>query len=528
MKENQFLDGLNNIEDEIVEQFINMDCKLQESARKKTKIIWIRYSAMASCIALIVSAALLVPKIFNDDPQTVVSNSDISHGDFYISEPEQSEPEQSDPDSSEPESSEPNSSEPESSEPESSEPESSEPNSSEPESSEPNSSEPESSEPNSELPPIPNWDDAKYSSWQISQLFNNQYESVSTKAYTTVVVPDAKYLPIDELPNEEYLPLYYQIGIEPDLSCEPDESNEFGLNEEELLSFFDEQLPNASDFIGVSIPKEKFTKMQFSNRLVLYYDMGSHYIMLNQNEDFNSFCVRGKQTSIVGGETIQIDQRLSDEEIIETIQNVKNKLFEAFDVSFTDVKITRSFDEYSTNGANYIHIYFYDKNAHLLNSLQKIPVSDYICISFDNNKNFTGKNASDSILNNCEVTYYEMRYDLQTKYAVKSNAEIISIEEAEILLYNGYVFGGHSCSLCMASQENVSFEGYDFVDIEYVFQTESIYNNMNLGVPFYAFYKKIGTGKNGNSIYAKTYVAAIKVRGYAAYFESQKSNHKNT
>ena len=43
----------------------------------------------------------------------------------------------------------------------------------------------------------------------------------------------------------------------------------------------------------------------------------------------------------------------------------------------------------------------------------------------------------------------------------------------------------------------------------------------------YAFYKKIGTGKNGNSIYAKTYVAAIEVRGYDAYFESQTKNHKN-
>ena len=97
MKENEFLDGLNNIENEIVEQFISMDCKLQGKANKKPKIIWLRYSAMVSCIALIVSAALLVPKIFNDDPQPVVSNSEISHGDFYISEPEQSEPDSSEP-----------------------------------------------------------------------------------------------------------------------------------------------------------------------------------------------------------------------------------------------------------------------------------------------------------------------------------------------------------------------------------------------------------------------------------------------
>ena len=48
------------------------------------------------------------------------------------------------------------------------------------------------------------------------------------------------------------------------------------------------------------------------------------------------------------------------------------------------------------------------------------------------------------------------------------------------------------------------------------------------GVPFYAFYKKIGTAENGNICYAKTYVAAIEVSGYKEYFESQKNYHKNT
>jgi len=395
-------------------------------------------------------------------------------------------------------------------------------------SSEPDSSEPDSSEPNSELPPIPNWDDAIYSARQISELFYNQYESVATNAYTTVFVPDDKYLPIDKIPNEGYLPLYYlndtDESWESDQSREPDEPIGNELNEDEFRGFFSEQLPKGSDFIGMSIPEDKFTMRKlYNNELWLYYDMGSHYILLKQNENFNSFCIRGNPISIIGGETIQIDQRLSDDEIVESIQSVKNKLFEAFNVSFTDIKIVRSFDDYSTHGANYIHVYFYDKNAHLLNSLQKIPVSDYICISFDN-----GENASDGILTNCRITYYKMRCDIQTKYEIKSNAEIISLEEAEALLYNGCVFGGHSCTLCMAANEKVSFEGYDFVDIEYVFQTESIYNNMNLGAPFYAFYKKIGTGKNGNSIYAKTYVAAIKVRGYTAYLESQKANHKNT
>ena len=44
-------------------------------------------------------------------------------------------------------------------------------------------------------------------------------------------------------------------------------------------------------------------------------------------------------------------------------------------------------------------------------------------------------------------------------------------------------------------------------------------------MPFYAFYKKIGTAKNGNTIYAKTYVCAIETSGLDEYFEAQSKNH---
>ena len=49
----------------------------------------------------------------------------------------------------------------------------------------------------------------------------------------------------------------------------------------------------------------------------------------------------------------------------------------------------------------------------------------------------------------------------------------------------------------------------------------------SIGIPFYAFYKNIGTSANGNTIYAKTYVPAIQVSGYEEYFESQKDNHRS-
>jgi len=47
-----------------------------------------------------------------------------------------------------------------------------------------------------------------------------------------------------------------------------------------------------------------------------------------------------------------------------------------------------------------------------------------------------------------------------------------------------------------------------------------------LGIPFYTFYKEIGTSQNGNKVYAKTYVSAIPLLGYDEYLESQKAYHR--
>ena len=80
------------------------------------------------------------------------------------------------------------------------------------------------------------------------------------------------------------------------------------------------------------------------------------------------------------------------------------------------------------------------------------------------------------------------------------------------MLYNGYVFGGHSCPLCMLAQDKIDFEGYDFVDIEYVFEYSNKNETPSIGIPFYAFYKNIGTSENGNTIYAKTYVPYTLIR----------------
>lgn len=76
MKENEFLDGVSNIEADVVERFISMDNKLQSKENKpKTKVIWLRFGAVAASFLLIIGAMVYVPMLWEDDP-TVLPTPD--------------------------------------------------------------------------------------------------------------------------------------------------------------------------------------------------------------------------------------------------------------------------------------------------------------------------------------------------------------------------------------------------------------------------------------------------------------------
>ena len=121
-----------------------------------------------------------------------------------------------------------------------------------------------------------------------------------------------------------------------------------------------------------------------------------------------------------------------------------------------------------------------------------------------------------------KVSLYQTSQKWNDYYTVYGKAKMLTLEEAEGLLEKGYVFGGHSCPLCMAMQPEVDFSDYTYVDIEYVSD-----RNRKICIPFYAFYKYVGKNEYGVDTYAKTYVPAVQVRGCEKYFESQKDNHNN-
>ena len=372
------------------------------------------------------------------------------------------------------------------------------------------------------LPDVPTWDTAQYSAEDIAKLFDSmKLDGVATNAYTKIYVPDSKYLYIGNMTDDEYLKLYQHTQTDKE------------LNEVELNAFIDAFLPKLAESLDAPIPQYSIKENNYStgNTLSASVDIGSYYLSASQNSQRNSLGLsksEGNRQIVIDGETIQIDQRLSDEEILDSILSIKNKLFGIFGISFTNAKVVRNFGSYTKHGVERVDIYFYDESAHDLNSSQPRPITDYIYISFDNFSNYSGDIVSDSILTVSSVYYFKNRSDIgDTQYNVVANAKRISISEAEALLYNGYVFGGHSCPLCMRAQDKIDFEGYDFVDIEYVFEYSNKNETPSIGIPFYAFYKNIGISENGNTIYAKTYVPAIEVRGYKEYFESQKDNHKS-
>ncbi len=69
MKENEFLDGVSSIDLDVVERFVAMDNALQKRAsRAKSKRIWIRFGAIAACLAIIAGAIFVLPMLRGDEP----------------------------------------------------------------------------------------------------------------------------------------------------------------------------------------------------------------------------------------------------------------------------------------------------------------------------------------------------------------------------------------------------------------------------------------------------------------------------
>lgn len=369
------------------------------------------------------------------------------------------------------------------------------------------------------LPPEPPvWEEAGLTAAQVASVFNRGIESVvPTSAYQKIKVASRDQLSVPPMLDAKYLEIFENRTEYP------------AANPEAFRAFVDSFYPALIAALGAPDTAYEINVDKKDGSSDIMMEVQNVYLAMIEREDGYtvsidnalSYDAEAGPLWTLGGIPVQVDQRLSDEEMLASLQELKDVLFAIFGVEFTDVAINRY---YSASRLSNLHITFYNQKDHTLNQEPRI-LSDSITINFDNQKNFPGDIVSDTVLQICNVYYTKYYQPAEQRFAIGAYAKRISLEEAEQLLYKGYVFGGHACPLCQEAQDPVSFEGYDYVGMTYEFAYDVETWRETMAIPFYVFYKQIGTDENGKLIFAKTYVAAIEVSDYDAYFEIQQSNH---
>ncbi len=368
--------------------------------------------------------------------------------------------------------------------------------------------------------PLPTYDGAYLTADQLAGFVFNLKLEGATNAYTTVYAPDAATLNLAPLPTDDYAVVWRYTPVFQ------------ALDEDELKADIAAIYPRLESMLGVTIPALSYETDSEDGTVTAEYEWNSirYNILATQRTGNGSYDIFHTRTDIliigdyldtvdINGRPIEVDQRLSDEEILASLADVRDALFSAFGQSFSAAKVERKYDGYSQTGVKTLVVTYYDPTDY--------PDSgDRIEISFDNAENFDGDTVSATILRNCNIRYTHFRASLANAYTPEARCRLLSLAEAEALLDAGYVFGGHVCPLCMEMQSPVSFDEYDFVTMIYVTGDPSDTGSA-LSVPFYAFYKDIGEAKNGNRAFARTLVPAVEVSGLEEYFEMQKQDHGN-
>ena len=75
MKKKEWNEGLDHIDPDLVEKYVLQKDRL----RQKNKKVWLRFGAIAACLALILSAVIVVPMLREDDPDVNRDDNTVSY-----------------------------------------------------------------------------------------------------------------------------------------------------------------------------------------------------------------------------------------------------------------------------------------------------------------------------------------------------------------------------------------------------------------------------------------------------------------
>ncbi len=362
----------------------------------------------------------------------------------------------------------------------------------------------------------------------VANAFDMKYDG-ATNQYTKVYSPSGEYLYISPLPDTEYLPIYSQ-------------KKESKAKKSNLETFINKYYDAATELFDVQADGYEIEKEESYNESIYYtadimdsryvrktstgYKYSDKGIRFSSNSiwSYFSYYAHNENRIKLNGEKVSLKEQDTDEQIIEKTKTARSYVCNLLGKEYTEVKVCR---KYTYDQLQRITIYLYPSEKTIFPSDFRDPpmTSEYIELEFctdwgSGSARHWGGSKDEAFLT--DIRLYEYSRNPNESYDIEGKAKKISLEEAEELLEKGYVFGGHSCKLCMALQPEVDFSDYECVDIEYVRGVES-----NIHIPFYAFYKYIGETSYGMPTYAKTYVPAVKVDGLDKYFKEQIKNHKN-
>lgn len=317
---------------------------------------------------------------------------------------------------------------------------------------------------------------------------------------------------LNDLPTAEYLPIY---------SCD-NATTELSISEME--AFFNPIYQRYCNAIPAEMPQQ-FEKIKalysepFGTFLQSYTYGSGMSVTAERQQNYYRIQI-GSHLADYGLNGIHghIDYTQTDEQIIASLSEYSRELFSVFGVSFTDVKLVRTY--YSGSGVpalNHIEVYYYNQNDHLLNQYSHI-VSDYVLLTFSTIF------SEGTMISKPEITYYKNTKEVDSLYTVSGEMKRISLQQAEQHLRQGYIFNQHECnSYCPPSHENIDYTDYDYVGFTYCFSRENF--QLVTGIPFYVFYKQLETTENGSVRYAKAFVLAVEVDGLTEHFEEQAKKH---
>ena len=110
---------------------------------------------------------------------------------------------------------------------------------------------------------------------------------------------------------------------------------------------------------------------------------------------------------------------------------------------------------------------------------------------------------TETVMYNEFISFFQFRNDVTEICVPYLDARLISLEEAEQLLAAGITFAGFSYPIGGGywHENDVDFTDYDLVGVTYVYRSPQDNPNRGyspLAMPFYVFYKELGTTPGGN------------------------------